>query len=458
MDEFRQTFISSNIDIICVSETWFHSDIADSIYELQGYKLFRSDRVTNAGGVCMYLRNELKCNLKLKSNNDNPMEYLFLELFCADNKKILVGTVYRPNRNVPFGYFTDAIEELTVFYSDVIISGDYNSNLLSESKFADAMNTFGLYSVNTTIPTHYSHTGNTLIDAIFVNCREKILLYDQLSAPSFSKHDLLFIKYDVNLKKNQTEYLIRDFRKLNYNLLNDLSNNIAWDAIYGYESVEDQVSFMQHHISLLYDYCVPLRIIKGIHKQQPWFTPEVKNLIQRRDTLYKRWKYYKTTILYNNFKEARRQVNEKIKVLKTEYYRQKFTTAVNSGSKWKVIRSIGIGKKNISTPDMNVEDLNQMFANHQNLTPNSSINNFSNNDFRPIAILPYLSKVLERVMHKQINNYICTNKLLTERQSGFRSQRSCITALTDVIENLRLNMDNNMLSILMMFNFIQVHI
>lgn len=44
IDEFRYIFISSMVDIICVSETWFHSRVQDSIYSLPGYTLYRADR------------------------------------------------------------------------------------------------------------------------------------------------------------------------------------------------------------------------------------------------------------------------------------------------------------------------------------------------------------------------------------------------------------------------------
>lgn len=47
MDEFRYNFSLSGVDIICVSETWFHPNIQDSIYDVPGYNLFRADRRTN---------------------------------------------------------------------------------------------------------------------------------------------------------------------------------------------------------------------------------------------------------------------------------------------------------------------------------------------------------------------------------------------------------------------------
>ena len=46
-------------------------------------------------------------------------------------------------------------------------------------------------------------------------------------------------------------------------------------------------------------------------------------------------------------------------------------------------------------------------------------------------------------MHKQVAKYVENHNLLFERQSGFRSNRSCITALCDVTEDIRSSLDIN---------------
>ena len=64
--------------------------------------------------------------------------------------------------------------------------------------------------------------------------------------------------------------------------------------------------------------------------------------------------------------------------------------------------------------------------------------------YRPIAILPYLLKIFEKLVYKQITQYLYGNGVLSERQSGFRSNHSCIPALINVSAELRLEADNNM--------------
>ena len=54
-------------------------------------------------------------------------------------------------------------------------------------------------------------------------------------------------------------------------------------------------------------------------------------------------------------------------------------------------------------------------------------------NFRPISVLPVLSKILERVVHDQLVSHLLKFNLLSDRQSGFRPKHStqdvCCTLL-----------------------------
>ena len=54
-------------------------------------------------------------------------------------------------------------------------------------------------------------------------------------------------------------------------------------------------------------------------------------------------------------------------------------------------------------------------------------------NFRPISLLPSLSKilVLEKAVHQQLYCYLNDNGLLSDRQSGFRPLHSTSTCLSD---------------------------
>ena len=52
------------------------------------------------------------------------------------------------------------------------------------------------------------------------------------------------------------------------------------------------------------------------------------------------------------------------------------------------------------------------------------------NDYRPISILPVLSKVFERLIMKQLCNFIETNNIYSSTQAGYRRYHSAITILS----------------------------
>ena len=66
-------------------------------------------------------------------------------------------------------------------------------------------------------------------------------------------------------------------------------------------------------------------------------------------------------------------------------------------------------------------------------------------NYRPISVLPFLSKTAERHVHNALYNCLYENDLIYIRQSGFRSKQSTETALIK-IDDLLFNLDNDRVS------------
>ena len=68
------------------------------------------------------------------------------------------------------------------------------------------------------------------------------------------------------------------------------------------------------------------------------------------------------------------------------------------------------------------------------------------NNYRPISILPIVSKVLERVVQVQLLNFIREHKILSINQSGFRRNHSTETTLVFLVDKILERMDKQQLT------------
>ena len=64
-------------------------------------------------------------------------------------------------------------------------------------------------------------------------------------------------------------------------------------------------------------------------------------------------------------------------------------------------------------------------------------------NYRPISVLPTISKVLERIMYNQIYNHFTELKLFFDSQYGFRTRHSTELAALELIDRIVVKMDQN---------------
>ncbi|KAK3082746.1 hypothetical protein FSP39_004177 [Pinctada imbricata] len=82
--------------------------------------------------------------------------------------------------------------------------------------------------------------------------------------------------------------------------------------------------------------------------------------------------------------------------------------------------------------------------------PGLDIENFKN--YRPVSNLSFLSKVLEKVVAKRLNEHLESNGLLDSLQSAYRKCHSTETALLRVHHDIATALDNNSCAVLMMLD------
>ena len=67
-------------------------------------------------------------------------------------------------------------------------------------------------------------------------------------------------------------------------------------------------------------------------------------------------------------------------------------------------------------------------------------------NYRPISVLPVLSRLFEKLVYYQHYNHLCKNKHLCTFQTGFRTLRSIVTSVLTSTNDWYANIDNSKIS------------
>ena len=69
-------------------------------------------------------------------------------------------------------------------------------------------------------------------------------------------------------------------------------------------------------------------------------------------------------------------------------------------------------------------------------------------NYRPISVLPFVSRVFEKLIYNQLYDYLDRNKLLFSKQSGFKSLHSVVTCLLKCTNDWYLDIDKGQYTVM----------
>ena len=74
------------------------------------------------------------------------------------------------------------------------------------------------------------------------------------------------------------------------------------------------------------------------------------------------------------------------------------------------------------------------------------------NNYRPVSNLPFIAKIIEKVILNQLSNFVTSSGLLDKFQAGFRTHHSTERALIKVLNDIRQNTDSDKITVLVLLD------
>lgn len=284
--EIELLFAGTKLDLLAVSETWLNSSVNDNLIKLNGFSLFRHDRlrpdVQKGGGLAFFVRCGLETRIIAKSRKNALTEYLFIEIANNSNEKILFGVVYNPPRKNKFDSLDKAIENITRHYSNVIVLGDFNLDPRDTDRHSINLNdifTSKGFSLINSEPTNFSSTINpTLIDLCWSSNVHLVKRFSQLSMGAISTHDMIFGTADFlpSVTPNIQTKVYRDFYSPSSETLSAAAAALNWAPLYELNDIDDQVLFLSEQLNSVIHEAVPVKTLRIDNR----FSRPVNNKLQ----------------------------------------------------------------------------------------------------------------------------------------------------------------------------------
>jgi len=166
--------------------------------------LFRQDRGSLGGGLCVYIKDIYKPSVisNLPNISENSFQQLWLKVNCKKLKSFLLCTVYRPP-NTPISFLKTLSKSFMDFLlvgSEVIILGDLNCNVLDDCYEGRSLNDFcSTFNLTQPVesPTRVTESSKSIIDTVLTT-NKNFVENCVVNSSSISDHNL--VCFNLKLK------------------------------------------------------------------------------------------------------------------------------------------------------------------------------------------------------------------------------------------------------------------
>jgi hypothetical protein len=340
-------------DIIQATETWLNPNKKTAEVFPEGYNVYRKDRsVRNGGGILFACKKDLVVtNLSIQSDK----EILWNQLELKGGKKVIFGTVYKPNHKDEETVISleESLDKIRQKFpnSDILVAGDFNQpNIEWENR--------------TIKPGHWANAnvGNRLLDVVEDNCFEQVVdkptrgdnildlflttkqsLVEEVKVePGVSDHHAVLVEVQLNSRRKKLPprkvYLrnkadisgikkyLEDFQDSYFSNKSSIQND--WDKIEG-------------AIKNTMDKNVPQKQTSN-RQNLPWFTTKHRRMIRKKKKAYNIAKSTGREEDWTYFKFIQKKLKKSLNQARRDFVSDKLGTALVDDRKsfWSFIKKL----------------------------------------------------------------------------------------------------------------------
>lgn len=333
MDELRLLCSSHKPHFLIVTESWLTSNHDSVLFHVDGYNLFRQDRLgATGGGVVVWTNSNLTIEQHHALHSPEVGEYLFLIFKFNHDVYLLCAAYIPPNRNVStdaqiVDFINDEIDTILDKYPElkIVIGGDLNR-----------LDTRSIMSAHDLVQKVLDPTrGNAILDQFLISSTLSSLYPPAEVGPPFysgrrgSHGQVSMTPYQSFESKESLSHMVYDSRKP---FLSDFVSHLgksSFQDLYDEPDVDKKVTLFYATFNICFSY-IPKRKVFMTRRDKPWMTPFLKDLITQR------WNAFRSNNLveYNRLKF---KCKNQILLCKKAWYNN---TKSKSKNMWSVVRDV----------------------------------------------------------------------------------------------------------------------
>lgn len=324
--------------VIVLVETWINKSTIGR-YNLNGYNSYHCCRDTRSGGLVVYVKNGIKCDVK--DINDGCVSFiqLILNIVTLDKstRRIMITAVYMPKKKDS----EVLLRLMETWFSDIqghhLLVGDFNLNTLNPDTttqaYIDLSQMYGYTQRNNQVTRPAS---NSIIDHMFSNFGQTVTA--TINASEISDHNTVVLIIDKIKCSADNNDGYMDLKRIDYYKVNEIISGIfsVNKSYYQNYDCDEMVSFLQEVIQYAIDNSTKIvtKQVKQKHEFTPWINKDIRKMEQTKKRLLKLSKKKPSDTTSQKLLNIDRQLRQAKKIARVDYWNKKFSPTQSKQKLW----------------------------------------------------------------------------------------------------------------------------